>query len=137
MVNKQHLEYPIERRPLIVKVKAKSASVGGGGTSMSMISVTLPDGSVNEYASGITAGEIVIDIEGRKHDCVAAFVDGEQKDFSSELSSDCSVAGISGFSKEGMHILRHSAAHLLAQAVTSLSKCKAYNWSSDRSRILL
>ena len=35
----------------------------GGGTSMSMISVTLPDGSVNEYASGITAGEIVIDIE--------------------------------------------------------------------------
>ena len=120
MVNKQHLEYPIERRPLIVKVKAKSASVGGGGTSMSMISVTLPDGSVNEYASGITAGEIVIDIEGRKHDCVAAFVDGEQKDFSSELSSDCSVAGISGFSKEGMHILRHSAAHLLAQAVTSL-----------------
>ena len=49
---------------------------------MSMISVTLPDGSVNEYASGITAGEIVIDIEGRKHDCVAALVDGEQKDFS-------------------------------------------------------
>ena len=44
-------------------MKAKSASVGGGGTSMSMISVTLPDGSVNEYASGITAGEIVIDIE--------------------------------------------------------------------------
>ena len=44
---------------------------------MSMISVTLPDGSVNEYASGITAGEIVIDIEGRKHDCVAALVNGE------------------------------------------------------------
>ena len=87
---------------------------------MSMISVTLPDGSVNEYASGITAGEIVIDIEGRKHDCVAALVDGEQKDFSSELDSDCSVAGISGFSDDGIHILRHSAAHLLAQAVTSL-----------------
>ena len=87
---------------------------------MSMISVTLPDGSVNEYASGITAGEIVIDIEGRKHDCVAALVDGEQKDFSLELDSDCSVAGISGFSNDGMHILRHSAAHLLAQAVTSL-----------------
>ena len=87
---------------------------------MSMISVTLPDGSVNEYASGITAGEIVIDIEGRKHDCVAALVDGKQKDFSSEINSDCSVAGISGFSDDGIHILRHSAAHLLAQAVTSL-----------------
>ena len=55
---------------------------------MSMISVTLPDGTVNEYASGITAGEIVIDIEGRKHDCVAARVDGEERDFSSILDSD-------------------------------------------------
>ena len=101
-------------------MKGESVPEGDGGTSMSMISVTLPDGSVNEYASGITAGEIVIDIEGRKHNCVAAFVDGEQKDFSSELDSDCSVAGISGFSHDGIHILRHSAAHLLAQAVTSL-----------------
>ena len=49
---------------------------------MPMISVTLPDGSVNEYAAGITAGEIVIDIEGRKHDCVAASVDGIERDFS-------------------------------------------------------
>ena len=87
---------------------------------MSMISVTLPDGSVNEYASGITAGEIVIDIEGRKHDCVAALVDGEQRDFSVTLDSDCSVEGISGFTNEGIHILRHSAAHLLAQAVTAI-----------------
>ena len=87
---------------------------------MSMISVTLPDGSVNEYSAGITAGEIVIDIEGRKHDCIAASVDGVQKDFSAKLESDCSVEGISGFTDEGIHILRHSAAHLLAQAITSL-----------------
>jgi threonyl-tRNA synthetase len=87
---------------------------------MSMISVTLPDGSTNEYAAGITAGEIVIDIEGRKHDCVAARVDGSEKDFSAILKSDCSVEGISGFTDDGIHILRHSAAHLLAQAVTSL-----------------
>ena len=87
---------------------------------MSMISVSLPDDSVNEYASGITAGEIVIDIEGRKHDCVAAMVDGVMKDFSATLDSDCSVEGISGYSDDGIHILRHSAAHLLAQAVTTL-----------------
>ena len=87
---------------------------------MSMISITLPDGSVNEYATGITAGEIVIDIEGRKHDCVAAMVDGVQKDFSAILENDCSVEGISGFSDEGIYILRHSAAHLLAQAITSI-----------------
>ena len=87
---------------------------------MSMISVTLPDGEVSEYAAGITAGEIVIDIEGRKHDCVAALVNGEERDFSTILDEDCSVSGISGFTDEGIHILRHSAAHLLAQAVTAL-----------------
>jgi len=101
-------------------VKGKSAPEGGGGKSMSMISVTLPDGSVNEYASGVTAGEIVIDIEGRKHDCVAALVNGQQKDFSAVLESDCAVEGISGFSDDGIYILRHSAAHLLAQAINSI-----------------
>ena len=40
--------------------------------------------------------------------------------FSAKLESDCSVEGISGFTDEGIHILRHSAAHLLAQAITSL-----------------
>jgi threonyl-tRNA synthetase len=85
-----------------------------------MINITLPDGSVNEYATGITAGEIVIDIEGRKHDCVAANVDGMEVDFSHILTESCSVTGISGFSEEGIHILRHSAAHLLAQAVSQL-----------------
>ena len=87
---------------------------------MSMISVTLPDGSIHEYTTGITAGEIVIDIEGRKHDCVAAMVDGEQKDFSAILDADCTVTGISAFDDDGMYILRHSAAHLLAQAITSI-----------------
>ena len=34
------------------------------GVSMSMVNVTLPDGTVNEYAAGITAGEVVIDALG-------------------------------------------------------------------------
>ena len=80
---------------------------------MSMISVTLPDGSVNEYASGITAGEIVIDIEGRKHDCVAAIVDGEQKDFSATFDSDCSVEGISGFTNEEIENIQQTVANSL------------------------
>ncbi|MCS5526113.1 MAG: threonine--tRNA ligase [Candidatus Poseidoniaceae archaeon] len=87
---------------------------------MSMISVTLPDGSKNEYSAGITAAEIVTDIEGRKHDCVAAEIDGLEMDMATIIDSDCTVIPISGFSDEGMHILRHSAAHLLAQAITTL-----------------
>ncbi|MEC8264316.1 MAG: hypothetical protein VX011_02155, partial [Candidatus Thermoplasmatota archaeon] len=59
---------------------------------MAMVHVTLPDGTVN----------------------------GVERDLSTALHEDCNVTGISGDSDAGMHILRHSAAHLLAQAVTAL-----------------
>ena len=39
---------------------------------MSMVNVTLPDGTVNEYAAGVTAGEVVTDALGKKHGCLAA-----------------------------------------------------------------
>ena len=87
---------------------------------MAMVHVTLPDGTVNEYAAGISAGEVVTDALGRKHGCVAATVNGVERDLSTALHEDCNVTGISGDSDAGMHILRHSAAHLLAQAVTAL-----------------
>ena len=50
---------------------------------MAMVHVTLPDGTVNEYAAGITAGEVVTDALGRKHGCVAATVNGVERDLSS------------------------------------------------------
>ena len=87
---------------------------------MSMIDVTLPDGTVNEYVAGITCGEVITDALGRKHGCLAAKVNGVEHDMSHVLDSNCSVEGILASSDEGMHILRHSASHLLAQAVTAL-----------------
>jgi len=87
---------------------------------MSLIHVTLPDGTVNEYAAGITCAEVITDALGRKHGCLAARVNGEECDLSRILDTDCSIEGILTESDEGMYILRHSAAHLLAQAVTSI-----------------
>ena len=87
---------------------------------MSMVNITLPDGSVNEYSAGISAGEVVEDSLGRKHGCLAAVVDDVERDLSYSLESDASVSGIPAESEAGMHILRHSAAHLLAQAVMEL-----------------
>ena len=87
---------------------------------MSMIHITLPDGTVNEYASGITCAEVIVDAMGKKHGCLAAKVDGAECDLSKVLDINCSVEGIPADSDEGMHILRHSAAHLLAQAVMEL-----------------
>ena len=47
---------------------------------MSMVNVTLPDGTVNEYAAGITAGEVVIDALGKKHGCLAARINDVERD---------------------------------------------------------
>ena len=87
---------------------------------MSLIHITLPDGTVNEYAAGITCAEVITDALGKKHGCLAARVDGVECDMSRALNENCTVEGISSDSEEGIHILRHSAAHLLAQAVMEL-----------------
>lgn len=87
---------------------------------MALIHVTLPDGTVNEYAAGITCGEVITDALGKKNGCLAALVDGQQKDMSHQIEQSCSVEGIKAESEAGMHILRHSTAHLLAQAVMEL-----------------
>ena len=87
---------------------------------MSLIHITLPDGTVNEYASGITCAEVITDALGKKHGCLAAKVNGVECDMSRPLDENCSVEGIRSDSDEGIHILRHSAAHLLAQAVMEL-----------------
>ncbi len=87
---------------------------------MALIHVTLPDGTVNEYAAGITCGEVITDALGKKNGCLAALVDGQQKDMSHQIEQSCHVEGIKAESEAGMHILRHSTAHLLAQAVMEL-----------------
>ena len=85
-----------------------------------MITVEVGDGDVHEYASGISAGEVIANVHGRKSGAVAALVNGIERDMSYELDSNCSVEPITGSSPEGLYILRHSCAHLLAQAVTEM-----------------
>jgi len=87
---------------------------------MSMISVEVGTDGTHEYASGISAGEVIRNVHGKKSGALAALVDGEQRDMSFVLDSDCKIEPILGGSDEGLYILRHSCAHLLAQAVTEL-----------------
>ena len=87
---------------------------------MAMVNVELSDGTVHEYAEGITAGEVIFNVHGKKSGAVAVLIDGEERDFSHIIESDCKIKPISGDSDEGLYILRHSCAHLLAQAVVEL-----------------
>lgn len=85
-----------------------------------MISVEVGEDGPHEYASGISAGEVIKNVHGRKSGAVAALVDGEERDMSYALEENCKVDPILGDSEKGLYILRHSCAHLLAQAVTQL-----------------
>ena len=85
-----------------------------------MISVTVGIGENHEYSSGISVGEVIANVHGKKSGAVAASVDGEQRDLSFALEDDCAVDAILGESDEGLYILRHSCAQLLTQAVTEI-----------------
>ena len=68
-----------------------------------MITVEVGDSDVHEYASGISAGEVIANVHGRKSGAVLALVDGIERDMSYELESDCSVMPIIGSSPEGLY----------------------------------
>lgn len=87
---------------------------------MSMLNVEIDNNEVRQYEAGITFGDIIKDVFGRKSGSVAVFVNGIEKDMSQFLETDCKIEPIYGESEAGLYILRHSCAHLLAQAVTEL-----------------
>ena len=85
------------------------------------ISIVLPDGSARDMPTGSTALDLAAAIGPRlAKAAVAAKVDGEPTDLSTVLTEGSQVGVITADSEDGRHVLRHSTAHVLAQAVTSL-----------------
>jgi threonyl-tRNA synthetase len=88
---------------------------------MADITITLPDGSQRALPQGATATTVAESIGSRlAKAAVAAVVNGEEWDLGRELPDGAAVAIITGDSDEGRHVLRHSTAHVMAQAVTQL-----------------
>ena len=71
---------------------------------MSMLTVDVGLDESHEYAMGISVGEIIHNVHGRKSGAVAATVNGQEVDLSHELMSDCSVQPIFGTSDEGLYL---------------------------------
>jgi threonyl-tRNA synthetase len=85
------------------------------------IKITLPDSSQREYDAGTTAADIAASIgKGLAKAALAARVDGDWYDLARPIADDAAVAIITADSPEGRDVLRHSTAHVLAQAVTDL-----------------
>ena len=88
---------------------------------MSEISVLLPDGSSRSLPSGSSIADLAASIGSRlAKAAVAGTVNGVEVDLSVPLPDGASVSIITADSEEGRHVLRHSTAHVLAQAVVQL-----------------
>jgi len=88
---------------------------------MSNITVSLPDGSERELADDATALDLAAAIgSGLRKAAVAAVVDGAEADLTVALRDGSTVSIITAGTPEGRHVLRHSTAHVMAQAVTRL-----------------
>jgi threonyl-tRNA synthetase len=85
------------------------------------ITITLPDGSSREVARGTTVGAFAADIgRGLAKAALAGKVDGEWVDLARPLEQDATVEIVVPATDDGREVLRHSTAHVMAQAVTRL-----------------
>src|SRR5256885_10029696 len=85
------------------------------------ITITLPDGSTREHEHGVTAGEVAASIgRGLAKAALAAKVDDEWYDLDRPIDHDATVALVTPDTDDGREELRHSTAHVMAQAVTDL-----------------
>jgi threonyl-tRNA synthetase len=86
-----------------------------------MVAITLPDGSVRQYENPVTVGEVASSIgPGLAKAALGGKVDGRLVDTSHRIGSDAKVAIVTDKDPEGLELIRHSTAHLLAYAVKEL-----------------
>ncbi|MDO4436063.1 MAG: threonine--tRNA ligase [Cardiobacteriaceae bacterium] len=86
-----------------------------------MLNITLPDGSIRQYPNPVTGAEIAQSIgAGLAKSAIAIKVNGQDKDLSDKITQDARIAIITAKDEEGIHIIRHSTAHLLGHALKQL-----------------
>ncbi|NCF11191.1 MAG: threonine--tRNA ligase [Gammaproteobacteria bacterium] len=86
-----------------------------------MPQITLPDGSQRQFDQPVTVHEVAADIgPGLAKAALAGRVDGRLVDTSHSIDADAELAIITGRDEDGLEVIRHSTAHLLAQAVKQL-----------------
>ncbi len=83
--------------------------------------ITLKDGSFKEYAKAMSIYDIALDIsEGLARAACAGEVDGKVEDLRTVIDRDCSLNILTANDPEGLKVVRHTASHVLAEAVKRL-----------------
>ncbi len=86
-----------------------------------MVAITLPDGSVRQYDRPVTGADVAADIgPGLAKAALAVKIDGAMKDLLLPLDTDCKLAIVTRKDPDALELLRHDAAHVMAEAVQEL-----------------
>ncbi len=86
-----------------------------------MVQITLPDGSLREYPGPVTVAEVAASIgAGLAKAALAGKIDGKVLDTSHVIATDSTLSIITAKDADGLEVIRHSTAHLLAYAVKEL-----------------
>jgi threonyl-tRNA synthetase len=89
--------------------------------SADQITITLPDGSTRTHARGVTGAEVAADIgPGLAKAALAVKVDGEMRDLNRAIEADAQLAIVTIKDDDALELIRHDAAHVLAEAVQEL-----------------
>ena len=85
------------------------------------VRLTFPDGSIHEHSDGVTGAQVAATIGPRlAKAAVAVKIDGAFADLDTPIDGDAAFEVVTEQTEEGRHVLRHSAAHVMAQAVLDL-----------------
>jgi len=86
-----------------------------------MVAITLPDGNVREFPGPVTGLDVAKSIgAGLAKAALAIRVDGAMKDLNTVLAADCRLAIVTAKDADALELLRHDAAHVMAEAVKEL-----------------
>jgi threonyl-tRNA synthetase len=95
--------------------------IGGMASAVAVTTVRLPDGSLRALPAGATGADLAAAVGPRlAKAAVAVLIDGVLRDLSAPLPDGCTAELVTAGSPEGRSVLRHSTAHVMAQAVTRL-----------------
>ena len=86
-----------------------------------MVNITLPDGSVRAFEKPVSGAELAASIgPGLAKAALAVKIDGEMKDLAAPIAEDAKVSIVTAKDPDALELIRHDAAHVLAQAVQEL-----------------
>ena len=105
---------------LVYTERVGSSSLSSPTIFADMINIILSDNSLKSYKAAVTGMEIAVSLNIASKVVAMKIDGGDLQDLSFSINKDCKLQFISAFDQEGLEIIRHDAAHIMAEAVKEL-----------------